>query len=665
MFDVTLLRPTSSAITRGNPVVVPQLLKLTPISYSATDRGGYDRATIEVSGPASSVAEALSWLRYGVEIVNPYGSTVWAGYVHGVDVVFGGIRYSMTLDRMANKVSVLYSYTDVSGANIAGQTDAATNDESIARYGTKELVAPLSDAEPTAAEAHRDALLDVLSKPLASGDPTTDGPSAKLYCRGWWHTLGWTKYTNQVGREEHVAQDIVHPLKVGFSSTDVGFTRGKTIQDMGGRFADFPADIQMTVSGSTSNNGTFTIEEAAENDGIESYTSNTISFEPNDDVLDSDGALDFLRKGNIIEVTGSSNNSGFHVVDSEGTRHITLYNEFSGSNIVNEAAGSNITIEEGTKLRVLEVTTNEDPGDSVTVTLKGEHLAQKFALADSEAWSAKRIGLYVARVGSPISAATVAIYTDSSGAPGTGIASASITVSEVTTAFDWHWFEFSSPVTLSPSTDYWIHISTAAGRSHEDFFSFGVDSEQGYARGALYTWDGSYALRTPAADLTFKLHDGVDTVAQIADIASGVGAVATVRYDSLSGITTNQYRSGENTAMEEVVQLLDIGNSSGKRLVATMTPDRVLRVYPEPSKASPDYMWSSTGQLRRSNGRLIEDGQLVVGQWATLEEVPPSVDALAEFSPRYITACEYDVDSGQLSPLFGDRNPYDLGIESA
>ena len=92
-----------------NAIPLPQQLVVTPRRWSAAMPGGPDKATIEMTGPDTSLWEATRWLRYGVHIRNELGALVWWGYVHAVTVPVGGVNVGLSLEGMHNRSRVRLS----------------------------------------------------------------------------------------------------------------------------------------------------------------------------------------------------------------------------------------------------------------------------------------------------------------------------------------------------------------------------------------------------------------------------------------------------------------------------------------------------------------------------------------------------------------------------
>ncbi len=170
---------------------------MTPIRMSHHMIGGPDRAEISVQGTESAVWDIIDWLRQPIEIYDDVGECCWWGYIHGIRVASGHYMFGVSLDRMTNRVAVIYNRL-VDGATM-GETTKSTwiqHDRSVAAYGVKASLMSLNDVSDAAALAYRDAQLQVFAEPQPQWDVNTgsDSVMGTLDCRGWWGTADWQYY---------------------------------------------------------------------------------------------------------------------------------------------------------------------------------------------------------------------------------------------------------------------------------------------------------------------------------------------------------------------------------------------------------------------------------------------------------------------------------------
>jgi hypothetical protein len=142
--------------------------------------------------------------------------------------------------------------------------------------------------------------------------------------------------------------------------------------------------------------------------------------------------------------------------------------------------------------------------------------------------------------------------------------------------------------------------------------------------------------------------ESVETTHQIADVVnqSGQFLSGTDILDA-SGLSASEYRDGDSTAQDVLVNLLRTGTSSGHRLLATVTPDRLLRVYAEPLASSVALFVNADGRVSDRLGQPLPEGALPAGGWLALKDVPVGAH-FAGASPFFVERAEYDVQRGAL-----------------
>lgn len=137
----------------------------------------------------------------------------------------------------------------------------------------------------------------------------------------------------------------------------------------------------------------------------------------------------------------------------------------------------------------------------------------------------------------------------------------------------------------------------------------------------------------------------VDNGAQISTVAAAAGEFLTgVETPSSVGVSGPETRDGKRTGREIVEELLGQGTSSGRRLLATVTPERRLQVTEEPESGLPAYELWQDGSVRGRMGAPLAVGLAPVGVWAAdVDVLPGSVDLsyLGSVSPVMIERSEW------------------------
>lgn len=465
--------------------------------------GGCDQAQVRVSGGAHELFELVSLLRCPIEIYTLQKDPLWWGYVECVDLTFGRLKVSTSLENLANRVCVRYS--EVNGAGTTGtmQTTGWVEDtESQDEYGVAELRGNLSQgtAEQAAAEAAR--LLAEMRYPKLS--PSFDGEgmaTATLRCAGWWKTLGWQYYSDSSGNE-------------GYEEIGAG------LQEFG--------------------------------------------------------------------------------------------------------------------------------------TAKNVKVAQSFQLASSVGWQANAVRLRMRKSKLPTDNVTVKLCSDSAGAPGTVLATASVTGSGLSDYLNWVDFVLSARVSLATSTTYWITVERSGSTSETNRYAVDTNEELGYTRGAFKIWNGSaWVARVPDTDMVFSVGGVVETSSQISTILTSAGQfISAVEIEAPSGVYSCPYRDGDMTALAAVEELLKSGTSNGQRMLASVDQNRKARIYEEPVSGSSDYLLRSDGRIFDSLDAPIEQFAVSAGMWAKLKDVIPPTADLSQLNWSnviFIEEVEYDVKTGRLS----------------
>jgi hypothetical protein len=623
-------------------------LQVRPLVYSAHAMGGPHKAEIEITGDSRALWDCHNWLRYFVIIRNPHGQAVWSGIVHEAQVRWGALSVGVALEKMANRVAVAYTYTDADGTAQRATTDWAEDTVSTGEYGDKERLDSLGDTSSTLAENLRDRTLAALKYPQVTQTLENGaGQAARLYCVGLWSTLGWKYYSNSAGKEIYDATiNIDHMIGFALTSTQIGF-RNDRLHDLGARLGVLLDRNQLIVTGSASNNGTHTIEGAGSG-SQQTYAASTIDFDASDDIRDNaGGGLGFLLAEQMILVSGASDaaNNGYKFINVvAGPTRV----EVKPADIVTRSASPTITIVQGHSATMAATFVQEGAGSSVTLTALGSRVAQSFTLSVNASWAATEIVISARKVGSPADNLRVSIYSNSSGNPNTQLATGTVAGSALSTAMAKYTISLGAGATLSYGTTYHLVVERTGSADFDDFFVCGLTDAVGYSGGSLKVWNGSsWATRSPDAELPFEIWSTSDTGTQLRNmLVDGGQFFAMIDAAVTTSVTERQYRAGDLTALDEALRLMAAGNSAGKRLIATVTPERMATVQAEPASDEWNPLLQADGSLRDPTRPRWEDGKLPVGRWVTLADVPTHIAQLAQVTPFFVEEAEYNVESG-------------------
>jgi len=634
----------------GLPWLPPAGITITPETISASALGGCKDARIRITGPAVALRETLRLLRYDVRIRNPLGQLVWWGYVHEVSVTVAGSTDSLSLSDMYNNVRIIYAVEDEDGAPQDKETAAATNAESIARYGTKEMLYSAGDADATSAEKLRDKFLALHAWPLSPDEGASGGDEdeAIIECRGWWNTLEWEYYADTSGREIYDTQNGEQAIGWQVSSGEIAFTAAdSTIYHNGVALRALNSKDKIKVSGSSSNDGVYTIEAAADQSKQTAYTSTTIRFEAAEQIGDDDTGIGqsgfgFLEKNDFIKVSGSSGGSNdryWRLNEAEADHLVTQ--KWWGYNIVTQSHGASVTITRLLKIRVAETLNNGYPGPTITLSIPGEKVYMKWTPTVGT-WACAEISLKVWKGGTPTDNLKVELCANSGGFPGTVLASATLAGSAIGSHSGWRKFTLSTPVSVTAGTNYHIVLSRTGINSSDHYYMVAVDEDLGYAGGSMGLWDGAaWIARAADADMPFQAWGARENATQIASMLASCNFVATSEV-ATTGILTRHYRDGRSTVLDEVERLIEQGTSGGGGLIAKVTPARTFQIEEEPSYEETAAVQVQGKELFHPDGTRCSPGYLPAGKWAKRKDLPSS-ESYSRISPLYLQSVEYDI----------------------
>lgn len=307
------------------PFVTPQV-EYRIRSYSKHAIGGPERARIDVAGTAEELWRLLDLLRCPLDIVHHEYAEVWWGFIGRISISIGAITIGISIDSLFNKVTVTYTAPILGYGSSRQETGWATDATSAGKYGTREKRLSISDITTAMAEAIRARTLAELAEPTKEIKlERSQAPKASLECFGWWSTLGWRYNAQPNGLEAYLSgsASLRHKIGMGFTATTVGFTAGRrSIHHLGGSMSQFDRGDKLVVTGSASNNGTYTVEQGTSRVPA-SYTASTIRFAvdvSNSRIEDSAKGLGVFSVGQVVTLSGSgAGNNGAYTIAGAGS----------------------------------------------------------------------------------------------------------------------------------------------------------------------------------------------------------------------------------------------------------------------------------------------------------------------------------------------------------
>lgn len=607
----------------GTPAqTLPVDLTITPISWAGSDRGGCYQAEFEATGSAESVASLTGWLGDRIEIYNEFGQMCWWGDVWDIEVTLDHIEVRLSLDNVYNRVQIIYPAVLPDGSEVSHRSDWAQDDNSIARYGTRELLHSLSSGLTPSVDNVRDLLLSKFSYPgPIVSSRRESGFSARLIGQGTWYKASSIYFTNLTGLVEYTEESGQQTLGRSMTSTTIQFGVIDTEPDPD----ELVAGDEMTISGGG-------------------------SFYP-------------LQVDDAFTITGAV------AVDDDGRTN-------NGSYLIDAIPSSDKIVISGSFIP-------ETPGATIKVSwghnISYDYLSQGFKPDTS--WSATHIALKVRQLrnftdpDNPVSVGDflrVGLYTDVAGAQGTELAAVDVPGHILYTELTWTEFALPFPVALSAGTTYRIGVRRAGAAGEDmppllnDGYEFAVNelegNDEGYADGDLKVYTGTWVQRSPRADLCFRVIGEVDGSVQIVAALESVDSFTQEIVQLETGLMVRPYRDDGRTAMDELEELLEMGTADGERLIVTVMPDRSVIIDTARPIEQSEFTLGADGRMRYANGSQILPGLLVYGQHVAVDTLL-LLDGvgvrLEQGRSIYVQASSYDARSDTLMvQSLGSQDPY-------
>ena len=268
---------------------------------------------------------------------------------------------------------------------------------------------------------------------------------------------------------------------------------------------------------------------------------------------------------------------------------------------------------------------NYGPGPgSFNFGVSGQRIpSQKFT--PSVACDLKYVYFLLRKNNSPTNDLTARLYSDSGGAPNAVLASSSAVGGATlpSTGYSWIRFDF-TPYTLSAATSYWVGV-IAAPHATNNFF-IRIDENACYYQTGHYakyynagTWYVIPNVTSPATypDLHFRVICINDTGSQLLSIADAGDQFFADILSFNTNLDTSPFRSGQNTCLEEITTLMELGTSNHRLILATVTPNLILKFYEQPD-ITPTSFIDAKGKFYSSVGSPVLYYFPPIGQWVGL-----------------------------------------------
>ena len=246
--------------------------------------------------------------------------------------------------------------------------------------------------------------------------------------------------------------------------------------------------------------------------------------------------------------------------------------------------------------------------------------AESFQLT-SGPWPLEEVWLRIWQWHAPVDNVVVTIRSDASGKPGAAaLATASRPGSDLPGGPRWVCFSFSAPFTPQLNTRYWLVVERSAGASSASYYKLSLDEGLGFGEGSfLYRANSTWAARTPDADLLFRLNGRRETSTQMAEIGADVRCgqfLRGVQVETASGMDAPLYHDGSQSGLQCLRTLSAAGDSQGRRLLVSVSAERVLRIFAQTPVERPTLWVTPEGRICAPGGGPLPLSQPPAGQWA-------------------------------------------------
>ena len=261
-------------------------ITLQPKWISGNRVGGKERSEVVATGDPTALWLSAEMLGRDIKILGRRGNLCWWGMIQESRISIDGLTFGFSLEPMFNRIAVAYNELGADGSSVRYTTAWAVNQDSINRFGTKELLYSLGDGNSAQALAMRDRLLNALAWPrgvpdFGAGD--AQQRSALLISIGWWQTLAWKYFQRLEGRIEYAGSTettgIQQAIGWGLTASNISFSGATLTCGTTDVFTSLAAAGQIVITGSASNNGTFTLARDGYDNGTKLEISGSFTTE--------------------------------------------------------------------------------------------------------------------------------------------------------------------------------------------------------------------------------------------------------------------------------------------------------------------------------------------------------------------------------------------------
>lgn len=192
---------TARVLSMGGNIMHEPWGQLDVEEMSWTAMGGCEKAVLRLADPAFGVEAWQSYLGNPIHIFDEWGELQWWGWLAVAEQSLPGMRLLCDLEKMANRVAVVYRSLEPGEAFGETRQTAWVDDfESQALYGVKENLVMAGAMSAQEAEHWRDLELSRWRLPVLQVIPEkADEQGVRLIAKGWHERLNWRVWQRESG----------------------------------------------------------------------------------------------------------------------------------------------------------------------------------------------------------------------------------------------------------------------------------------------------------------------------------------------------------------------------------------------------------------------------------------------------------------------------------
>lgn len=204
---------------------------------------------------------------------------------------------------------------------------------------------------------------------------------------------------------------------------------------------------------------------------------------------------------------------------------------------------------------------------------------------------------------------TASLCADVSGSPNTAapLAAQTVPASAIGGGTRWVRFVFPVPALIQANMPYWLVLQRSGALNSSQYYNVMREDNDPYPAGQLKNWNGSAwtAMIGGIAEINFYLVGCKGRRQRIEELLGanlGGQFMDGVRFQAEPQGYTLLWRDGTRTCLEELRDLLQTGDASGRRLMGEVCADRSPLIRSEPDESELEYLIALDGSIRELSG---------------------------------------------------------------